>query len=873
MAKKICNWDEAKPEGTFDSKATANEYVRGRMAEFNILRDADLTPETWARAFRFDFSAAMASTLSDKMRKFGSLLVRDSTPKKGNTNYTRPVTISEVKDMNVDRMMVLYHVPHTNFLKKWLMEQKKLGRYKWNSPNNNLVRKEFNDLVGRAIRGEQIALSELGYTTGEAQKLIQQMAKVQSQLLNEQLQMLKIVGVEGAENIVDNFNYLTRVHNPIKYQKILDDPTKGSQYLKVFLVNAMEDTMLKGVKQKPLTAAQKMTIAENLITVVNRSNFSKGGVNLDHIVTSMQKRETFRRMMQEHTNMVDEEIDALINRMFKVKPGEQVSGSSYLKRRIRFNEGYTDGRTNFSDLLENNAEALFMNYTHSAMGDMALAYKGIKSRGDFQRIRQEIVESYDANPKASATKRAVWQAKNEIQAMDMAYAYIKGRPLAENPTGLAPTIGRFIRKLNYSRVMNQVGFANMSEMGNVTGLIGWNATLKNVPELRRMMKRLENGERVDEFIREIDYTMGGIGNHSIIQQVTNRLDDFGSSMSDDVITTAENKLDQMNRFTNTYSGQFMSTSAMQIVTVSEFTQIFGRWAVGKGKHPFAKLRFGKNRMSDVQMQKRMDDLGISPSMMKKIQNEFKAHTSWTKGELGTRITKTNFDKWSNETRAVYIMAMRRLAHRTIQQADIGEKAYFGFLKEYGMNADGHLGQIAYQFRSFMFTSWAKQFLYGLKMRDAIVFDQFMNSMLWGSLMFSAQTSLAGLVHPNQKEFYKNRLNPATIAKAGFQRAAFASLLPIGANIIGSAYTDNPIFGYRTSGLDTNIITGNPTYSLIFQKLIPSLKAVSQSTFNPERTFSQADGNKAIGILPFYNLIGLQQFLRAITSELPKDRQQ
>ncbi len=873
MAKKICNWNEAKPEGTFDSKATANEYVRGRMAEFNILRDADLTPETWARAFRFDFSAAMSSTLSDKMRKFGSLLVRDSTPKKGNTNYTRPVTISEVKDMNVDRMMVLYHVPHTNFLKKWLMEQKKLGRYKWNSPNNNLVRKEFNDLVGRAIRGEQIALSELGYTTGEAQKLIQQMAKVQSQLLNEQLQMLKITGVEGAENIVDNFNYLTRVHNPIKYQKILDDPTKGSQYLKVFLVNAMEDTMLKGVKQKPLTAAQKMTIAENLITVVNRSNFSKGGVNLDHIVTSMQKRETFRRMMQEHTNMVDEEIDGLINRMFKVKPGEQVSGSSYLKRRIRFNEGYTDGRTNFSDLLENNAEALFMNYTHSAMGDMALAYKGIKSRGDFQRIRQEIVESYDANPKASATKRAVWQAKNEIQAMDMAYAYIKGRPLAENPTGLAPTIGRFIRKLNYSRVMNQVGFANMSEMGNVTGLIGWNATLKNVPELRRMMKRLENGERVDEFIREIDYTMGGIGNHSIIQQVTNRLDDFGSSMSDDVITTAENKLDQMNRFTNTYSGQFMSTSAMQIVTVSEFTQIFGKWAVGKGRHPFAKLRFGKNRMSDAQMQNRLDDLGISPSMMKKIQNEFKAHTSWTKGELGTKITKTNFDKWSNETRAVYIMAMRRLAHRTIQQADIGEKAYFGFLKEYGMNADGHLGQIAYQFRSFMFTSWAKQFLYGLKMRDAIVFDQFMNSMLWGSLMFSAQTSLAGLVHPNQKEFYKNRLNPATIAKAGFQRAAFASLLPIGANIIGSAYTDNPIFGYRTSGLDTNIITGNPTYSLIFQKLIPSLKAVSQSTFNPERTFSQADGNKAIGILPFYNLVGLQQFLRAITSELPKDRQQ
>ena len=154
-----------------------------------------------------------------------------------------------------------------------------------------------------------------------------------------------------------------------------------------------------------------------------------------------------------------------------------------------------------------------------------------------------------------------------------------------------------------------------------------------------------------------------------------------------------------------------------------------------------------------------------------------------------------------------------------------------------------------------------------------MFDQFMNSMLWGSLMFTAQTSLAGLAHPNQKEFYERRLNPETIAKAGFQRAAFASLLPVGANLLGSMYTDNPIFGYRTSGLDTNIITGNPTYSLIFQKLIPTMKAVSQSTFNPERTFSQSDGNKAIGILPFYNLIGLQQFLRAIAGELPENRQQ
>ena len=190
-----------------------------------------------------------------------------------------------------------------------------------------------------------------------------------------------------------------------------------------------------------------------------------------------------------------------------------------------------------------------------------------------------------------------------------------------------------------------------------------------------------------------------------------------------------------------------------------------------------------------------------------------------------------------------------------------------------MDASGHLGQIAYQFRSFMFTSWAKQFLYGLKMRDAIVFDSFMNSMIWAGMMYSAQMSIQAQLHPNKEEFLETRLAPDVIAKAAFQRAAFASLMPIGANLVGSLYTDVPIFGYRTSGLDSNIITGNPTYSFIFQKLMPTIKAISQSTFNPNRQFSSGDANKAIGILPYYNLIGVQNILKALAGKFPEERQQ
>ena len=876
--KKVCNWNEATDPVVFDDVGSAKEYTRSKMHEFNILSDADLTPENFLRGARFDFSSAMASTLSPKMRKMGTILVRDATPKKGNTNYVREEAASEVKDSLLDGFIYEYAVTHEVLGKKWLREQKNLKEnpiFKGGASFNALqVRNIFNDLVGKKIAGRGIAVNEVGYTSKESRDAVDKMAALQSAIHKKQLDMIKLAGVEGAEEIADNANYLTRQHSAIKQQQVMADPTRGREYLKKFYVDAMEDGMLKGKKQKPLTPVQKELIAENLIEVVRRG---RSGVNPNIIVSSMAKRETFRRTLEEFTDMTADEIVILLDKTFKVMPNASTGGSSYLRRRIKFNEAYTDGRTNFSDLVENNAEALYQNYSTTVSGDLALAYKGIKSRGDFARFREEILKDYASNPKIAQPgfkgRLAQWQMKNEIQALDMAYAFLKGRPLAEDPGGLVATALRFVRKLNYSRSMGQVGFANMSEAGNVAGLFGWKETMRQVPNLRKIMKRLENGKREDLFIRELDETLGAIGNHSILQQVTNRIDDFGGDVVSDGITTFENKLDRLNRFTNTYSGQFMSTSAMQVLTVSQMTQVFGRFAIGEGSTPFSKKIFGKERMSPEQIDARFRDIGIAPKMLERILKEFKTHSKFTKGEFGSEITLTNFNKWEADTHSAYILAMRRIAHRVVQQADIGEKAYFGYLKSIGMNADGHLGQIAYQFRSFMFSSWAKQFLYGLKMRDAIVFDQFMNSMLWGGLMFVGQTQIAGIAHPNKEEYYKRRMAPETIAKAAFQRAAFASLLPIGANLINSAFSDNPIFGYRTSGLDSNIITGNPTYSLIFQKLIPTMKAVSQSTFNSDRAFSKADANKAIGIIPHQNIIGLQQLLRAITSGLPESREQ
>ena len=79
--------------------------------------------------------------------------------------------------------------------------------------------------------------------------------------------------------------------------------------------------------------------SENLITIVQKSGMTRGGINLDFIVTSMQKREMFRRTLADH-GLDESEIDSIVNSLFKV-PAGSAGSASYLKRRIKFDEGYT----------------------------------------------------------------------------------------------------------------------------------------------------------------------------------------------------------------------------------------------------------------------------------------------------------------------------------------------------------------------------------------------------------------------------------------------------------------------------------------------------------------------------------------------------
>lgn len=60
----------------------------------------------------------------------------------------------------------------------------------------------------------------------------------------------------------------------------------------------------------------------------------------------------------------------------------------------------------------------------------------------------------------------------------------------------------------------------------------------------------------------------------------------------------------------------------------------------------------------------------------------------------------------------------------------------------------------------------------------------------------------------------------------------------------------------------NLITGNPTYDLVFGKLFPTLGAGLKAA-TTDYQFSKGDFNRMMRILPYQNLYGINQVLNFI----------
>ena len=806
--------------GTDENDAMAElyqNYMARQLKDVAENGDVFMGSGFW-KWFRFD-RAGVTDMSKNKLVRGISNILYESIGKTGK-NWVRSKTMSQVKQFELNRQRTLYYRKWVSSYDAWLKE----NGYKRIHLDGITKREEFNELVARGIRGEAIE-----------SPAVKNMVNAQRERYQDLLQKAKDAGIRGADKIEENFNYLTRIYSNAKLSKLIDK--FGEPKVLNFLASAMRG----GLNEK-----SNLRLAKYLVRVIQRQK-SEYQMNIGGLLNA--KAEDLNRLLREQSDLSPEEILEITNAVF---PSKSNTSNIFKSRRVKLDETYSDGEMSIADFLENDSEILFLNYANNLTGQIALAERGFRSGSDWSKMMRQIEKEYEAQGIAVTDKTRI----NEMKALQTGYDHLVGKPIEDISTTYS-TFGRIMRKYNFARIMNQVGFAQLAEIGVLIANVGLRQTIKHLPEMRKLVKRLENGDIDDEFMREAEEIFGGFGSERLINQVANQSDEFGARLSTSKITKLERGLDHLNRVTADISGMNIVNMAMKRIALKGMVQKWVNEAFG-----------GSAAMS----KKRARDLGISDAMYKRIIDQIKKHAVTEEGALTKRkIKRINIDNWADqEAASTYAHAINRWGRRTIQENDIGEQMFLGGL------TDTTTGKILFQFRGFMMTAYGKHLLHGLKMNDVQAYKGFVMSTMFAGMAYVAQIQAQAVLMTgrDRKKFLENRLGKTegeiikNIAKAGFQRSAFASLIPATVDTGLGIFGVNPLFHYRSTGLDSNIITGNPTYDLLWTKgFSPTggIARTAKSMWDSDYDFSQSQYNDLTQMFILQNALGIQNVIRKIGS--------
>ena len=823
-----CKIEDATLKHTGESEMDAKSFVYTKYMAKELLASEEtskafMDSKFWS-FFRLD-RAGVTDMSANKLVRGVSEILYESIGKVGK-NWVRARTMSQVKQFELNRQRALYYKDWVRHYDDFLKENN-YSRLRFEGISKRL---EFNEMLARAIRGEKVESPS-----------INAMAKTHAERMEDMLKMAQSAGVRGADKVIANANYLTRIYSKVKMSKMIDQHTEAG--VAEFLARAMRG----GVDNKA-----NLKLAKYLIRVV-RDSKDHSQINLGNLFNA--KAEELHLILKETTDLDAGQIEEIILAMFPSKPS---TSTIFKSRRVQLDETYSDGNMSISDFLENDAEVLFLNYSNNITGQIAMAQRGFKSVSDWKGMRNQIVKEY----KRQNIDITTGVGKNELAALDSGFDHLIGKPLEDISTNMS-TFGRIMRKYNFARIMNQVGFAQLAEIGVLTANIGLKQTIIHLPEMRRLLKRMKNGEIDDEFMKEAEELFGGFGSERLINQVANQTDEFGSRVgtnSGKLINKVERGLDHVGRFTADISGMNLINTLMKRIALKGMVQKYVDEAFGGAK---------------ALSKKRYQDLGISETMHKRILESIKKHSITDEGALTKRkIRRVNADNWDDKEAAdVFAHAINRWGRRTIQENDIGETMFLRGV------TDNTYGKIMFQFRGFMMTAYGKHLLHGFKMNDMKTYMGFMSSTVFAGLAFIAQMNAQAVLMSkrDRKEFFEKKFGKTdgevymSVAKAAFQRSAFASLLPAFVDSglrLGGA---DPFFHYRSTGLDSNLLTGNPTVSLIFNKAFQGFSGTAKSIWDKDYEFSQSQYNDLTQLLLLQNALGIQNVIKKIgSSTLPKN---
>jgi hypothetical protein len=792
----------------------------------NFFDRLDQTP-TVAGKVRYDKSFVLRKSANPYMRSTSEKLLEESV---GNKDYSRSILTADIQKNNYSATkLTSFYKDYEPAFTQYLKDIGKSTRFKSYNLNDRM---QFSNLVSRAVRGEVIDIPA-----------VTQGAEATKRLFKTMLDDLKKDGVTGAADILDNPNYFPRHWSISRLQDVQERVGEGK------LINFLKNSLVKGSDN--LSDADGLKLSANILRMIRSAKFSDG-FSVDRVLKTTDETE-LRNLITDYTDLLEPDVNDLVKVLLKpTKP----KVPARLSRRASFDETHEEIIDNvaikFSDLLDNNTEGVVGAYVNQMSGHVAFARTGIKSKNDYLKILDQVKKGYELPEVAKkyVSKTGRIRKQFELDTLETIYKNIIGIPTEQNIQGGTATVLRNLRKYNYANVFNQVGFAQIPELGNIIGTAGVRTFVKYIPEFKNILTRAKDGKLTNEFLDEIETLVGGTGSNRLVDSVINRTDDFAGMTTK--VGKVEKTLDVATRITSDFSGfHAVDTLSRRLATITSFDKL--------ARHATGKLKL---KPRDI---KRYKNIGFSEEELEAVFSNIRKNSSFVEGGLtGRKIRRLNVDQWDDQDLVNKMsLYMNRHLRRVIQENNYGEMI--------SMGADGSLGKTLFQFRNFVMTAYSKQLLHGLHMRDLTFFMSFASSTMLAGLVYIAQQNIQaiGKTGEEREEFIENRLSLEAIGGATFQRNTYSTLIPSLLDM-GLYYSGNDtMFNYRSSGLETNLWTGNPTYALV-ENIGKAVRGAGQAITDDEYDFSKRDAYKWLRIAPYQNMLGIRNVLQYMIdgSDLP-----
>ncbi|MER8385257.1 phage tail tip lysozyme [Mesorhizobium sp. M1380] len=834
------------------AKASANAPFLDEEG-LGLLDDRDFDPTAFG-SIRPDLSARLQQD-SNVLVKAGAGLVQDGTGKANGA--VNAIAASEDMTRLFDEHRITEAQTYNPQLADYAKRQKRL--------NKAQIERNFNDEIHAYITDRQTGRADR-YDPAVV-KVGNKHAELYAEALRLQQNPFAREGIEG-RSVLGTDSIPTDPHYSPRYwnsEAIIAAVNEFGVDPIVTLIGRAMKSADTGIKDELIErTAKAFTNA-----IIDRAH---GLEDVTSHVLSSDQLDNLVDMLEGHYGLDPKDAEAL-RFEFAKKSAKDAGRDGHNKARLLLDEKMTlenvankhgvvnERGISISDLVVTDARQNFTRYMRNSMGRVALAryrfkdpqtgellINGFTSDREFASYMTKVKQK-NADL-ISAGKITKSQAAAGVKRLEYAYASILGRPTSDMEATNAGWFLRMVRKFNFSRIMNQVGFAQISEIGSPIASLGWKAALSQAPALRRVVTDDGASLLKSGLGNDVEAIMG-VGADRLLHTSDYRIDEFSNGFHGEPTSNwkefIENKLNKANRITSEVSGLTQANVMLERWTAKAIVQKFSDMAHNGGKGMSAK---------------RLADLGLSKDMTDRVMKMFTTEGNFEHEVgfiTGRKVTRAHFDKWADkEAREAFISAAHRLSRQVIQKNDIGNMT---------MWMSHPLAKALMQFRTFMVGSYGKQTLKSLAFKDVMAAHQLVMTTAFAAAGYIMQMKAQAMLRSDRDKFLEERLSPKNLAAAAFARAGASSIIPMLVDTGLGLGGQDTLFSYtRTTGQASNMLFGNPTTGGV-DDLYQAGRSMAGLFRDGE--WSQDEARKVSRVLMFGNALPIVMGLNGWISGMPE----